>query len=346
VYRAWRTVTVTLDGWSVAELTTDERGAFSTPYTIEVVSSGNHTLGAEVEGFMAAPRTLSVEPVDSALNMTIEVMKNGSEIVCRGYLVANRPVRYAPVDILWEDHEPLTATTDAKGFYRTVIRLPAGTHRLRAWFENSSYPVSTSMSAIYSVTSTGEAIPSVRKEEEARWANGTFRYEPEVSFWDRVTGTALQTVPVAFVALMGAVAALGYLRRGVREEVPPPPLPEGTPAPSLDLFREVPFPVPPETLAALYLRSLRELGLSGAAHLVYRRLASIVGTHAGIGNPALLTSREMAGACARRPYGKVFGAFVRCYEGIRYAGQRGEGTRRNFEDSMERTRTAVEGEGR
>jgi hypothetical protein len=54
----------------------------------------------------------------------------------------------------------------------------------------------------------------------------------------------------------------------------------------------------------------------------------------------------MAGACTRRPYGKVFGAFVRCYEGIRYAGQRGEGTRRNFEDSMERTRTAVEGEGR
>jgi hypothetical protein len=113
----------------------------------------------------------------------------------------------------------------------------------------------------------------------------------------------------------------------------------------MDLFLEVPLPEE-EPLRALYLRTLRELGLSGAAHRVYRRFAGIIGMHTGMGNPAILTPREVASTCISRPYGKVFDAFVRCYERIRYAGRHGAADRSGFEDSMEKTGKALEGDGR
>jgi hypothetical protein len=285
--------------------------------------------------------------------MTIRAVKNSSQVVCSGYLTANRPVRYAPVYILWEGHDPLTLTTDAQGFFSLTLRLPAGYHRLRAWFENESYPIGPSMSAIFGVTSTGVEVPSVTKEQEARFANGTIRYtggEPQASFGGHVADTMSRVLPGAFVGLLAAVAALGYLRRGVRKDEPgatPPPSPREALHPSLDIFRDVPAAIPPEEpLGDLYLRSLRELGLSGAAYLVYSRFASIIGGHTGIRNPSRFTAREIARASADRPYGKVFHAFVRCYELVRYAGQKGDRVRRGFEYSMESTQTALEGEER
>jgi hypothetical protein len=343
--RSGRPVTVTLDGSPVASLETDGRGAFSTPYIIERVPSGNHSLGAESAGIMAGSRTLSVDPVDSRLNLTVLSVKNSSRVTCSGYLVANRPVRHAPVEILWEGHDTVTAVTDSSGFFRAVLVLPAGTHRIRAWFENGSYPVSPSMSETYEITSTGAGIPAVRKEEPARWANGTFVGESPAGF--NGADMVARVLPIVFIGLMAAVAALGYLRRGERRGMPgatPPSRPGAAPAPSLDLFREV--PTPEEPLGSLYRRGLGDLGLSGAAHLVYSRFAAIVGGHEGIGEPSLFTAREIARACTGRPYGRVFLGFVRCYERVRYAGEKGEKTRRRFEDSMERTRAALEGERR
>ena len=348
ISRAYKPVTITLDSRPITNLMTDGRGAFSTTYTLEVVPAGNHTLGAKSTNLTAIPRILTVEPVDSIINLTVQAVANSSRVTCSGYLLANRPMRYAPVEITWEGHEPFTATTDGSGFYRTVFQLPAGTHRLAARFENGSYPVNGSVSATYDVTSTGETIPSIRKSGEARWANGTLVNpgEPQENVGNPVAGTIAHILPVALVVLMATVAAFWYLRRGRRREDRPAPHAEGLPNPSLDLFLEVPPPVLPETLGALYLRSLRELGLSTAAHLVYSRLASSIGTHTGIRNPALLTAREMAGACTHQPYGKIFEAFVRCYERIRYAGQKSDRARRGFENSMEKTGAAVEGDSR
>lgn len=349
-------VTLTLDNRSIAEPALDGRGAFSTLFTIEVVPAGNHSVGAEAPGIVAEPRTLDVETVDSTINLTVEAVKNTSEVICRGYLVANRPVRHALVDILWEGHDSVTTATDASGFFRTVLSLPAGTHRLAAQFSNATYPIGPSRSATYEITSTGEGIPSVREAAGARYANGTpvSPVTPQGSLTDLVVGAVVRILPIAFVLIMAAVAAFGYLRKGVRGgEVPAPrPSPssrpeQAPPVPPMDLFLEVPLPLPmDEPLRALYLRTLRELGLSGAAHQVYRRFAGIIGMHAGIGNPSILTPREMAGSCTTRPYGKIFDRFVRCYERIRYAGQHGETARSGFEDSMEKTRAALEGDGR
>ncbi|MGA2933748.1 MAG: hypothetical protein ABSD81_01165 [Methanomicrobiales archaeon] len=352
-------VTLTLDNRSVAELATDGRGAFSTLFTVELVPAGNHSMGAESPGIMAEPRILVVEPVDSTINLTVEAVKNTSNVICRGYLTANRPVRRAPVDLLWEGHDSIATATDASGFFRTVLRLPAGTHRLAAQFANATYPINPSVSATYEVTSTGEGIPSVREAAGARYANGTpvSPGEPPGGLADLVVGAVARVLPIAFILLMAAVAALGYLRKGVRggpvpvprpsPSSPPGEAPGGSPVPSMDLFLEVPLPLPmDEPLRALYLRTLREFGLSGAAHRVYRRFAGIIGMHAGIGNPSLLTPREMARACTDRTYGKIFDRFVRCYERIRYAGLKNERARGGFEDSMEKTRAVLEGDGR
>lgn len=352
-------VTLTLDNRSIAELATDGRGAFSILFTVELVPAGNHSMGAESPGIMAEPRILMVEPVDSTINLTVEAVKNTSDVICRGYLIANRPVRHAPADILWEGHDSIATATDASGFFRTVLRLPAGTHRLAAQFANATYPIGPSMSATYEVTSTGAGIPSVREAAGARYTNGTpiNSGTPQGSLADLVVGAIVRILPIAFVLLMAAVAALGYLRKGVRGgSVPisrpspsshPGEAPGGSPVLPMDLFLEVPLPLPmDEPLRALYLRTLREFGLSGAAHRVYRRFAGIIGMHTGIGNPSLLTPREMARACTDRPYGKIFDRFVRCYERIRYAGLKNERARGGFEVSMEKTREALEGDGR
>jgi hypothetical protein len=215
---------------------------------------------------------------------------------------------------------------------------------------NASYPIGESVSATYEVTSTGEGIPSVQKTGEAR-PNGTAPTPEEAQggLAEIMAGAAIRILPIAFVVLMAAVAALGYLKRGVRQggtpQAPPRPPAGRARAPPLDLFRDVPSPIPQEeSVAALYFRNLREAGLSGAAHLVYRRFAAVIGLHMGIANPSLLTARELARTCTRQPYGGVFDAFVRCYERIRYAGQKGERATRGFQDSMEKTRAALEGD--
>jgi hypothetical protein len=75
-------------------------------------------------------------------------MGTTSQIECSGtVLTGDKPVRFAPVTIIWDNGSSLETSTDEKGVFKDTIILPAGKHRIQAFFKSSPlFPVRPSAS--------------------------------------------------------------------------------------------------------------------------------------------------------------------------------------------------------
>lgn len=155
-------LTFHIDSGAVVSATTDPDGIYSTLYEIGEITPGVHSVYATSGITSSAIRTFSVVPVNSTTSLEIRALYNKPAILCNGTVLANRPVRNAPVEIIADYHTILRQTTDKNGAYQAQIRLSPGTHTLQARFVNDTYPVYQSGSPLYEVEAGPDSILSIR----------------------------------------------------------------------------------------------------------------------------------------------------------------------------------------
>jgi hypothetical protein len=155
-------VTLHIDSGAVVPATTDPDGIYSTQYEIGQITPGEHSVYATSGITSSAIRTFSVLPVNSTTSLDIRALYNKPVILANGLVLANRPVRNAPVDIIADYHTILRQTTNKNGAYQAQIRLSPGTHSIQARFVNDTYPVYQSGSPLYEVEAGRDSILSIR----------------------------------------------------------------------------------------------------------------------------------------------------------------------------------------
>lgn len=155
-------LTFHIDSGAVVSATTDQDGIYSTLYEIGEIPPGEHSVYATSGITSSAIRTFSVTPVNSTTSLDIRALYNKPEILCSGLVLANRPVRNAPVDIMADYPTILRQTTNKNGAYQAQIRLSPGTHNIQARFVNATYPIYSSGSPVYEVEAGRDSILSIR----------------------------------------------------------------------------------------------------------------------------------------------------------------------------------------
>jgi len=143
-----RTVSLRLDNLPVMSLSTDTRGNYFTSYTVERIRAGEHTIAAGSGSRAPAEKTLRVTRVGSVTTLAAEPGLSGTETgaICSGTVMANYPVRNAPVTILSDGSSRTDTTTYEDGTFEVFVPLSPGNHTLRAEFSSEEYPISPSLS--------------------------------------------------------------------------------------------------------------------------------------------------------------------------------------------------------
>ncbi|MDD5024799.1 MAG: hypothetical protein PHN79_06825, partial [Methanoregula sp.] len=140
---AYQEIRLFVDDRLTGTYRTDAKGAFTTPYTIEKITGGRHTLKA-VRGAITSTAIPFVVLMDSTTT-TLSAERTGStaEVTISGRVnTTNRTVRDATVTITWDGTHSLETRTDGNGVFRDSIILPAGTHRILARFNRTDlYPL-------------------------------------------------------------------------------------------------------------------------------------------------------------------------------------------------------------
>ena len=139
-------VTVYLDNTPVSSVTTDALGSFALQVPIDRIPAGTHSLHAESGLTRSDSRSLTVVPVDSVTNLTVSNATPGGDVSCTGSVIANHPVSFAPVELIWDGSHMMNTTTDANGGFNTTLRLPDGPHTVVARFSGEGYPIHPSES--------------------------------------------------------------------------------------------------------------------------------------------------------------------------------------------------------
>ena len=94
-------VTVYLDNTPVSSVTTDALGSFALQVPIDRIPAGTHSLHAQSGLTRSDSRSLTVVPVDSVTNLTVSNATPGGDVSCTGSVIANHPVSFAPVELIW-----------------------------------------------------------------------------------------------------------------------------------------------------------------------------------------------------------------------------------------------------
>jgi hypothetical protein len=159
-------VIIALDGTRVLSARTDGSGVFSSPFRVERISSGNHTAYAQEASSYSPMVTLTVTGNPSRLTLSCE-RQGESGITCRGNLVSgSTPVTSAPVTVLADSMQVITAVTGNNGGYEAVTELAPGTHSLTATFDASGFPLSPVTSSPVLITIPGAAAMHTENSPE------------------------------------------------------------------------------------------------------------------------------------------------------------------------------------
>ena len=339
-------VTVFLDNAPVSSTITDELGSYNVIIPIERIPAGPHSLYAQSGTTLSDIQTLTVQSVGSTTTLSVTRPNNKGEVTCTGSVTANRPVRSAPVQLVWDTTHIVETSTDAQGKFRTTLRFPEGRHTVVARFSGEGFPITAS-----------ESKPQVVDVSIQRIIPAYMQIIPA----DNTFGILLA---VAGILLLFAGIAWYYLRRIPGRKsfdllMGREPSPPGTPA--TDLFAPISAPeIEPgagemrapsgetfqpldEMILARYARILNAEGLSAAAWVVYRQFAGRMAHDLLIQKHTTLTPRELSRSCIQKPFCRAFSSFVSTYERIRYGGQRSVAMQAEFENRMQSTQSELEG---
>jgi hypothetical protein len=326
-----REVTVFLDSAPFSTQKTDEQGRYTATIPVEHLAAGPHSLSAQSGTTVSDTLNLTISAVDSATTLVVTRPDSNGDVTCTGTVIANLPVRSAPVQLVWDTTHITETSTDTGGQFRTTLRLPDGRHTVVARFSGEGYPISAS-----------ESTPQVVDVSPLR-----------IIPFNTIAGILLI---LTVILLLFAGIAWYYLRRTPGRRIfnlsseREPPLP-GIPArDSTELEGEPGAEVPPgdssflhdEPLTARYARILKEEGMSAAAWAVYRQFAGHLARTLVIPRHTTLTPRELSRSCMQKPFCEAFSSFVNTYEQIRYGGQRSVAIQEEFEDRMDATKAEME----
>ncbi|HII98422.1 MAG TPA: hypothetical protein HA272_03970 [Methanoregula sp.] len=327
-------VTLYLDETAIGKVTTDTTGSYTLEFPLGRVTPGTHILHAESGTTRSDQRILTVIPIDSVTALKVTTSKVPGNVTCTGTVTSGKPVRHAPVELVLDGKKVKMATTGSAGEFKETITLPAGVHTVQARFTGTGYPVNPSESEVQTVIVPPAAISTVIYID-----NSIF------------------VLVIVFIVLgLSGAGALWYSRRAPAGAAPPAAGPAGTQAPEPEedegALPDLHGPALPagagaaaeSALAERYAAILTVEGLDAACHTAYSDLASRLARDHRIARHRVLTPREMAQSCKKRPYCSAFSRLVSAYERIRYGGCDTEPIREEFEASMERTDARMRGE--
>ena len=331
-------ITLFLDDGPVGTVMTDNIGSYTINVPIYKVTAGAHTLHAESGITQSDVRILTITPVDSTTTLSVTKANSKGEVTCTGSVIANRPVRSAPVQLVWDQTHVVETTTSANGEFKTTIRLPDGTHTLVARFSAEGYPLTPSESEPHVVDISilriiTPIMPDLHWEVLFLMVAGIFflfvggawyylrRMPGKKPFGDWISRE------------LGRHEVILPDRGPPDQEIPEQGRPADTPA------GETPAP---ESLIERYTRILQEEGLSAAARSAYQQFAMHIARELQISRYRSLTPREVSRSCTKKPYCGPFSVFVTIYEQVRYGGFRSLKTRAEFETAMHTTRSTLE----
>jgi hypothetical protein len=155
-------VTISIDNSHVSSVTTDKDGLYHSAFQIEQLSAGLHSLYATSGLTSSGFATLNVTIIQSTTSLGIQPVSTRPEVRCTGTVMANRPVRNAPVDLVSDFHTIIRLTTNKAGTYESQVRFSPGIHRLETRFVNDSYPIFSSTSPIYEIEASQDSILGIR----------------------------------------------------------------------------------------------------------------------------------------------------------------------------------------
>ena len=329
-------VTVYLDTTPVSTVTTDALGSFDLQVPIERIPAGTHSLHAESGLTQSDMRSLTVVPVDSVTTLAVSNATTSGIVSCTGtVLAANRTVRSAPVELVWDGSHVISTITDADGRFSTPLRLPDGPHTVVARFTGEGYPIRPSESAPQGVVVSIQYLPNL----------------PAFPFM-----LVIMILLIAGIFTLFIGGAWYYLRRmpGRTRPVSPDMTEPAGSDQTADTDKVSPEEVipsepagdgtAPDSLFARYAHILQEGGLSAAARVVYLGFCVRIAKDLHIRQYTALTPRELSQSCTKKPYCGPFSSFVLVYERVRYGGYRSAAVQTEFEAEMKNTDTQLGGE--
>ncbi|MGD0534030.1 MAG: carboxypeptidase-like regulatory domain-containing protein [Methanoregula sp.] len=326
-------VTVYIDTTPVSTVTTDALGSFDLQVPIERIAAGTHTLHAESGLTQSDMRSLTVVPVDSVTTLTVSNATTTGTVSCTGTVVAaNRSVRSAPVELVWDGSHVTGTTTDADGRFSASLRLPDGPHTVVARFTGEGYPIRPSESAPQVVVVSIQYLAAfpyllvimilLIAGIFALFIGGAWYY------LRRMHGTTRPGSP-AMTEPAGSYRTADTDKVSPEEVIPSEPAGDDT---------------APGSLFARYVHILQEGGLSAAARVVYLGFSGRIAKDLHIRQYTALTPRELSQSCTKKPYCGPFSSFVLVYERVRYGGYRSAAVQTEFEAEMKNTDTQLGGE--
>ena len=327
-----------MDDVPFSTISTDSFGYYNTKIPLERISSGTHMVYSRSPTSRSVNRTLTVEQVPSATNLSVSRTNKTTTVNCSGAVMANYPVRSASVELVWDETHVLVTKTDSRGWFMKEIDLPPGRHTILARFNGAGYPIDPSASDLQVIEIS--LIPKTGDELE---------------LWD------ILLVIFAIVIVAGFVkAALYYIQRMTRkiearaEKTDGILVNSGVSASAEDLGGDLPaqpadtselMDPDNETLISYYTRLLQEKGLKAASWRVYQQLAARVARDQEIRRHRTLTAREISRGCKGKPYCRPFARFIAVYERIRYGGIVSVRDQTVFETALHTTDEQMEGDG-
>jgi hypothetical protein len=332
-------ITLYLDDAPVGTVMTDKLGSYTVNVPIAKVPAGSHTLHAESGTTQSDLRTLTILSVDSATTLAVSPSKKPGEVICTGTVIANQPVRNAPVELVWDGTHVNRTTTNAKGEFEAPLSLPNGKHTVVARFTGEGYPIHPSESKVQEaeVSVIRTILPADYGFILYIGVFGVFllfiggavyylrRMEGRTMF-----GTLWSSARTGMPAETGSDATAGDGDGAGVERSPDIPLSDSSPSQE-------------DSLVSRYAGILQSAGLSAAAYAVYRDLAGRIAYDLQIPRHTVLTPREMSRSCKARPYCGAFSTLVSAYERIRYGGYRSVSVQAEFETTMHTTDSQLEG---
>jgi hypothetical protein len=324
-------ITLYIDDQVAAAFKTDSFGYYNVKIPIERIEAGPHFVYARSQTSRSVNRTLTVIPVDSTTNLTVTRPDSNSTVNCTGFVMANRPVRSASVQIRWDETHVLVTKTNGNGSFMQEIRLPPGRHTIIAAFSGDGYPINASESEprVVDIALIGGLEPPDNTQ-------------------------LLPLIPIIGITLLFLGAAAFYLQRMTKRRKPRPATPGHTDtdedmelrltgsipeAPGMDPENPAAGLGKPDdqSLIAYYTRLLKEQGLNAASRKMYELLAARIARDLSIKRHRTLTAREMSRTCRGKPYCGPFSSFISAYERIRYGGQATVKDQDVFETAMHST---------
>lgn len=297
-----RPIWIVIDGNPVAQVKTDDTGQYRTSYEIRNIAGGNHSVSTYWDGTRSESRTINVPMGNTTLSLGYRVVKNQAIVNLSGVLSARQPVQQAPVRVLVNNETWNTTITDESGRYFTSIALPAGTYSLNTVFDNSSFPLNSSMSSGFDITSTGRSISSIVKSREQ--------------------SPAYRWIILLLIPCFGGVA-WWYIRRNRGSwRMNRIPGDRSREASGNDLSKEQKHSdeLSLDSLLAEKSGSHTHYTISDAAYLMYGRLLSRLLSDLPVSHIRTVTPRELTSLLSDHPRAEFIMVFVWLYERVRYGG--------------------------